>query len=242
MRLGIEPTNLIQGNPADDRDRSPSPLPSSNLQSSILNLQSLPPSNLQSSILNLQSLPPSNLQSSIFNPQSSYLNGQLVVNGHVYRRPCDWAAECGPTEFLGGPRAWTPAAQSALATISPTRDPQSSIFNPQSSILNPLRGLPGDFLVFAVGLDSESPTVCGLTTAATTLTVRFEDVWLLLPPDRRAFSYTCEVTRDPHSKDAQSAKDNGIVRESLPNLAHDARICLDLADNGGFVLSFHPES
>ncbi len=208
--MRIEPTN--QGNPADDRYSSSSPLPSSNLQSSILNLQ------------------------------SSYRNGQLIVNGHVYRRPCDWAAECGPTEFLGGPRAWTPSAQSALATLSPTRDPQSSIFNPQSSILNPLRGLPGDFLVFAVGLDGDSPTVCGLTTAATTLTVRFEDVWLLLPPDSRAFSYKCEVTRDPHSKDAPSAQADGIIRESIPGLAPDARICLDLADNGGFVLSFHPES
>jgi hypothetical protein len=102
--------------------------------------------------------------------------------------------------------------------------------------------MPDDFLVFAVGIDGESPTVCGLTTAATTLTVRFEDVWFLLPPDRRAFSYTCEVTRDPHSKDAPSAKDDGIIRESITHLAPDARICLDLADNGGFVLSFHPES
>ena len=102
--------------------------------------------------------------------------------------------------------------------------------------------MPDDFLVFAIGIDEESPTVCGLTTAATTLTVRFEDVWFLLPPDRRAFSYTCEVTRDPHSKDAPSAKADGIVRESIPHLAPDARICLDLADNGGFVLSFHPES
>ena len=165
------------------------------------------------------------------NSNFSYQDGNLIVNGHVYRRPCDWAAECGPTEFLGGPRAWTPAAQSALATSSP-----------HSSLFTPLRGLPDDFLLFAVGLDRDSPIVCGLTTAATTLTVRFEDVWLLLPPDRRAFSYTCGVTRDPHSKDAPSACADGIVRESIPGLAPDARICLDLADSGGFVLSFHPES
>ena len=172
------------------------------------------------------------------NSNFSYQDGNLIVNGHVYRRPCDWAAECGPSEFLGGPRAWTPSALSALATTTP----HYSLLTINSSLLTPLRGLPGDFLVFAVDLDSESPTVCGLTTAATTLTVRFEDVWLLLPPDCRAFSYTCEVTRDPHSKDAPSAKADGIVRESIPDLAPDARICLDLADSGGFVLSFHPES
>ena len=172
------------------------------------------------------------------NSNFSYQDGNLIVNGHVYRRPCDWAAECGPTEFLGGPRAWTPAAQSALATTTP----HYSLFTINSSLLTPLRGLPDDFLVFAVGLDTDSPSVCGLTTAATTLTVRFEDVWLLLPPDRRVFSYTCEVTRDPHSKDAPSAKAEGVVHETIPDLAPDARICLDLADSGGFVLSFQPES
>ena len=172
------------------------------------------------------------------NSNFSYQDGNLIVNGHVYRRPCDWAAECRPTEFLGGPRAWTPSALSALATTTP----HYSLFTINSSLLTPLRGLPDDFLLFAVGLDRDSPIVCGLTTAATTLTVRFEDVWLLLPPDRRAFSYTCGVTRDPHSKDAPSACADGIVRESIPGLAPDARICLDLADSGGFVLSFHPES
>ena len=163
----------------------------------------------------------------------------MLVNGHVYRRPCDWAAECGPSQFLGGPRAWTPSALFALATTTP--HPSPFTLHPSPFTIHPLRGLPDDFLVFAVGLNTDSPSVCGLTTAATTLTVRFEDVWLLLPPDRRAFSYTCEVTRDPHSKDAPSAKADGMVRESIPHLAPDARICLDLADNGGFVLSFHPE-
>lgn len=100
--------------------------------------------------------------------------------------------------------------------------------------------MPDDFLVFAVGLEGTVPTVCGLACAATTLTVRFEDVWRLLPSSRRAFSYSCAVARDPHSKDDPSAQAEGIVRESLPDLAPDARICLDLADNGGFVLTFHP--
>lgn len=101
--------------------------------------------------------------------------------------------------------------------------------------------MPDDFLVFAIGLDSMSPTVCGLAAAATTLTVRLEDVWFLLPSGRRALSYSCAVTRDPHTKDVPSAQTDGIVRESFTGLAPDARICLDLADNGGFVLAFHPE-
>ena len=101
--------------------------------------------------------------------------------------------------------------------------------------------MPDDFLVFAVGLEGSVPTVCGLCCAATTLTVRFEDVWRILPARRRAFSYTCEVTRDPHSKDAPTAQADDTVRESIPDLAPDVRICLDLADSGGFVLAFHPQ-
>jgi hypothetical protein len=169
----------------------------------------------------------------------------LLVNARAYRRPCDWAADCGPIAFLGGPRAWTLAAQAALAQLFLLHKPpntQSSIFNPQSSIFHPLRGLPDDFLVVAVGLEGSVPTVCGLACAATTLTVRFEDIWQLLPADRRAYSYSCVVTRDPHSKDSPSAQAEGVVRESIPGLAPDVRICLDLADNGGFVLAFHPES
>ena len=121
----------------------------------------------------------------------TFKEGNLIVNGHVYRRPCDWAADCGPVVFLGGPRDWTPAAQAALATAN--------------ARIRPLRGLPDDFLVFAAGLDGAAPIVCGLAAGATTLTVRLEDVWSLLPPDRRAFSYTCAVTRDPHAKDAPFA-------------------------------------
>jgi hypothetical protein len=161
-----------------------------------------------------------------------YVNGSLRAHEGIektYQRPCDWAADCGPAVFLGGERAWTPAAQDALAAAA-------------SATLTPLRGLPDDFLVFAVGLAGTTPSVCGLACAATTLTVRFEDVWQLLPSDSRALSYTCAVSRDPHAKYPPSAQAAGIVRESIPGLAPDARICLDLADSGGFVLSFHPES
>ncbi len=188
--------------------------------------------------------------------QYTFKEGNLIVNGHVYRRPCDWAADCGPETFLGGPRQWTPAAQEALALVlpstrhsslvsphSPLVTRHSSLLTPHSSLLtrhpsplHPLRGLPDDFLVFAV-VEGTSVTICGLACAATTLTVRFEDVWETLPPERRAFLYSCAVTRDPHAKDAPN---DGVVRETLADLAPDVRICLDLADNGGFVLTFHP--
>ena len=161
-----------------------------------------------------------------------YEHGSLRVfkpSEKSYRRPCDWAADCGPLAFLGEPHVWTRAAKAALAVASRTQ-------------LTPLRGLPDDFLVFAVGLEGSTPSVCALACAATTLTVRFEDVWQLLPSDSRALSYTCAVSRDPHAKDPPSAQAAGIVRESIPGLAPDARICLDLAENGGFVLSFHPET
>lgn len=160
-----------------------------------------------------------------------YVNGCLRAhdgNEKTYQRPCDWAADCGPAVFLGGDRAWTPAALEALSAAA-------------CAPFAPLRGLPDDFLVFAVGLEGASPSVCGLACAATTLTVRFEDMWQLLSSDSRALSYTCAVSRDPHAKDPPSAQAAGIVRESIPGLAPDARICLDLAENGGFVLTFQPE-
>ena len=103
-----------------------------------------------------------------------------------------------------------------------------------------MRGLPDDFLVFAVE-DGASVTICGLACAPTTLTVRFEDAWEALSPELRAYSYRCSVTRDPHVKDAPSTRQEGVVRETLTMLAPDARIFLDLADSGGFVLSFQPE-
>ena len=168
--------------------------------------------------------------------QYTFKEGSLIVNGHVYRRPCDWAADCGPETFLGGPRTWTPAAQEALALVLPSTR-HSSLVIRHSSLLHPLRGLPDDFLVFAV-VEGTSVTICGLACAATTLTVRFEDVWENLPPERRAFLYSCAVTRDPHAKDPP---DCGVVHETLAGLAPDVRICLDLAANGGFVLTFQPE-
>ena len=89
-----------------------------------------------------------------------------------------------------------------------------------------MRGEPDDFLMFArrIGATWQEG---GFTVEATTLTVRFEDVWDLTPPALRATSYGVTVLRD--GGDAV-----------LTDIAPDARIFIDLAANGGFLLSFTP--
>ena len=89
-----------------------------------------------------------------------------------------------------------------------------------------MRGEPDDFLVFA-RRSGAAWQVGGFTVEATTLTVRFEDVWNLTPSELRATSYAVNVLRD--GEDAV-----------LTDIAPDARIFIDLGANGGFLLSFTP--
>ena len=93
-----------------------------------------------------------------------------------------------------------------------------------------MRGEPDDFLVFArrVGATWQ---VGGFTVDATTLTVRFEDVWDLTPPDLRVTSYSVTVLKDGAA----------ILPTILPGIAPDARLFIDLAANGGFLFTFTPE-
>ena len=106
-----------------------------------------------------------------------------------------------------------------------------------------MRGEPDDFLVFArrfgpgrrLRSDRSTGTswqVGGFTVDATTLTVRFEDVWDLTPPELRATSYAVNVLRDGVS---------AISQEHLSGIAPDARLFIDLAANGGFLFTFTPE-
>ena len=99
-----------------------------------------------------------------------------------------------------------------------------------------MRGEPDDFLVFARRSRGDRPTaswqVGGFTVEATTLTVRFEDVWELTPPELRATSYSVDVLRDGVSAASQNI---------LPGIAPDARLFIDLAANGGFLFTFTPE-
>ncbi len=92
-----------------------------------------------------------------------------------------------------------------------------------------MRGEPNDFLVFARRTGA-TWQVGGFTVEATTLTVRFEDVWDLTPPDLRVTSYAVTVLRDSAC----------AIPTTLPDIAPDARIFIDLAANGGFLLTFTP--
>ena len=100
-----------------------------------------------------------------------------------------------------------------------------------------LRGEPDDFLVFARRSRGDRPTgatwqVGGFTVEATTLTVRFEDVWDLTPPELHATSYSVTVLKDGAC---------AILPAILPGIAPDARLFIDLAANGGFLFTFTPE-
>ena len=93
-----------------------------------------------------------------------------------------------------------------------------------------MRGEPDDFLVFA-RRSGAAWRVGGFTVESTTLTVRFEDVWNLTPPELRATSYSVTVLKDGAC---------AIPPTILTDIAPDARIFIDLAANGGFLLSFTP--
>ena len=102
-----------------------------------------------------------------------------------------------------------------------------------------LRGEVDDFIVCARRYH-DVWKVGAFTVSATTLTVRFEDLWEMLPEKARFTDYLVEVVRDPNAKDSAEAQAAHVVRETLPGIAPDARICLDLADGGGFTLTFWP--
>ena len=90
-----------------------------------------------------------------------------------------------------------------------------------------MRGEPDDFLVFARRAGA-TWQVGGFTVDATTLTVRFEDVWDLTSPELRATSYSVTVLKDG-------------ACAILHGIAPDARLFIDLAANGGFLFTFTPE-
>ncbi len=98
-----------------------------------------------------------------------------------------------------------------------------------------MRGEPGEFAV-AARRQGDVWRVAGVTAEARTLTMRFEDVWLRTPPELRARRYTVEILRDPLKDEAGDP-----VEESFPDQAPDVRVALDLAKNGGFLLTFRPQ-
>ena len=95
-----------------------------------------------------------------------------------------------------------------------------------------LRGEPGEFAV-AARRQGGVWQVAGVTAAARTLTVRFEDLWLRMPAELRALAYTVEILRDP-IKDEPGDR----VEESFAEQAPDVRVAMDLAKSGGFLITY----
>ncbi len=98
-----------------------------------------------------------------------------------------------------------------------------------------MRGEPGEF---AVGARRQGATwrVAGITAAAKTLTVRVEDLWLRTPVEWRAPHYTVELLRDPLPGEA-----GPCVEETFAAQAPDVRVALDLARDGGFLVTLRPQ-
>ena len=99
-----------------------------------------------------------------------------------------------------------------------------------------MRGEPGEFAV-AARRQGGVWQVAGVTAAARTLTVRFEDVWLRMPAELRSRAYTVDILRDPLKDEAGDR-----IEESFTEQAPDVRVALDLAKNGGFLLTFRPQA
>lgn len=98
-----------------------------------------------------------------------------------------------------------------------------------------IRGEPGEFAVAARRFGG-TWQVGGVTAEAQTLTIRFEDLWLRMPPELRAPVYAVEIVRDPIKGEAGDRVD-----ESFNGQAPDVRVALDVKKDGGFLLTFRPQ-
>ena len=123
--------------------------------------------------------------------------------------------------------AVTPAARDAFALLAGTS------MHEAADSFRVLRGEVDDFIVFARRY-KDVWMAGALAASATTLTFRFEDIWSQLPKGSRFAEYIVEVVRD------DPADSSACVRETLPGVAPDARIMLDLRAGGGFTLAFWP--
>lgn len=98
-----------------------------------------------------------------------------------------------------------------------------------------IRGEPGEFAV-AARRQGGVWQVGGVTAEAQTLTVRFEDLWLRMPPELRAPAYEVEIMRDPIK-----GEEGECVEETFKDQAPDMRVALDVKKDGGFLLTFRPQ-
>lgn len=98
-----------------------------------------------------------------------------------------------------------------------------------------MRGEPG---VFAIAARRRQRTwdVFGITAEPRTVTVRFEDLWLRMPPELRAARYAIHLSRDPLKEES-----GPFIEEHFAHQPPDIRVVLDLAANGGFRITFKEE-
>lgn len=154
-----------------------------------------------------------------------YVDGVLAADVAeetiLFNKPCDAAALCGPRAFVFNDN---------MSILSPYAECVIKLAEEANQII-PLRGEYGDFIMFAVFSDT-SFSIAALSRKSTTLTVRVEDVWEKLPPEKRAYSYICNVNSSTVPTDC----------ETTFSVAPDARIFLDLNDCDGFILNFSLEA
>lgn len=125
----------------------------------------------------------------------------------------------------------TTAARAAFAVLA----------DDAAGALRVLRGEPDEFILFARAT-RDGWQVGAVTAEPLVLTVRVEDLWrspAQMQPSCSAFRV--EVVRDPNAKDAPDAQTAGVVQESLADVGPDARIFLELARGGGFLLTVRME-
>jgi len=99
-----------------------------------------------------------------------------------------------------------------------------------------MRGEPGEFAI-AARRQGNAWQVAGVTAAAQTLTVRFEELWQRMPVEQRSGQYTVQILRDPIPGEA-----GDVATESFSDQAPDVRVALDLAKSGGFLITFRPQA
>lgn len=122
--------------------------------------------------------------------------------------------------FTLGPSV-TPAFRAAFAALSGGR----------------VRFLRGEFGAFLTGYAADASTgsfhVACITSAPRMLTVRLEDIWLVLPEELRLPSYDLTLIRDPNRLDETGL---AMVTETFPRQPGNLRLFLELARDGGFLL------
>jgi hypothetical protein len=136
--------------------------------------------------------------------------------------------------FVRGPlpkpvfgEAITPAAREAFGLLAGTS------LHEAADAFRVLRGEVDDFIVFARRY-KDVWMAGALSAHAGALTFRFEDIWSQLPATRRFASYIMESVRDDPQDPAR------CIRETLPDVAPDARVMMDVREGGGFALTFWP--